>query len=126
MNYKTIVSTICLIGFSISLQAQKLLGTVEALVEQKTAEQRAEEKANPILSKTRPGRIPTKVEKIAMQKARNEKYKKLAEALKAEKGKNGGKMKITTSKDRKIQPAKGTTKQPTPTKATIKKLKIKE
>lgn len=100
MNFKILVATILLIGFTISVQAQKTIGSVEQFVEQRAKQQRAAEKADPTLSKTRPGRIPTKEEKVAMQKAKKAKHQEMAKAMK---GMKSQKLKITTSKNQKKQ-----------------------
>lgn len=111
MNYKILVATIFLIGLSFSVQAQKTIGSVEVAVEQIAAQQRAAEKADPTLSKTRPGRIATKEEKVVMQKNRKAEHQKMAKAMKSMKNK---KMKVSKAK------------HPQPTKGTSKKIKRKE
>ena len=124
MNFKIIVTVILVFACSFATQAQKIISSVEEVVEQIARQQRAEEKANPGLSKTRSGRISTKAEKAELKKIKSKRHQELAKALKTHKSKNGGKLKITTSKDKRQEPTKGTIKQPT--KSTIKNQKIKE
>ena len=111
MNYKIVAAIVFFLGFSISIEAQKTIGSVETAVEQIAAQQRAAEKADPTLSKTRPGRIATKEEKVAIQKNRKAEHQKMAKALKSIKNK---KMKVSKAK------------HPQPTKGTSKKIKRKE
>jgi len=108
MNYKIIAAIAFFLGFSFSTQAQKTIGSVETLVEKTAAQQRAAEKTDPTLSKIRPGRISTKEEKVAMQKARKAEHQKMAKAMKSIKDK---KMKVSKSKQKAPQPTRGTTKK---------------
>ena len=113
MNYKIIIAIFLFIGFTISAQAQIVISSGDELIkelEKKAERQLAAEKADPTLSKNRPGRISTKEEKKEMKKSRKARQQELVKALKMMPDK---KIKIQTSKN---QP-------PRPTKGTIKKIK---
>jgi len=116
MNIKVLVATILFIGFTISAQAQTAIASGEDLIkelEKKAERQRAAEKADPTLSKNRPGRIATKEEKKELEKARRAKREKMAKAMKG-------------MKDKKMKVSKSKYQHPQPTKGTTKKIKIKE